>query len=492
MNSFSFILKPINFLSAKAILLSLLFTSILLSCTKASKDETPAAPVVPSLSISTVRLSTTQFQIVFDSSALSGFLISDVQVQISNATVGAWTQTSPTRYTATVTSSVLSGEVTYTITWKSSSYSRTALIFPYLESKWGQPEAVPGYVNTNGWEDSPEISPDGKYLIVSTYSPVSLYQCITDGALVGTASCNQNSYQSLLTERPQFPGASRIVSSSSINHTISFLDPPNTTSAFPPVSSYVFKLQSDLTFKNPKPIYIDWEAYTWGAPFGFNFRKNNSTDNYDLYVAFGDPALGNGNKLQKVTLDFNAADLKLGKIERSLGSLVKSDWLLSPLTIPGLATQTGNPSSTLYAGGSSGFLFWDDETVAANQREIFFATEASDGTLGVKQTAGLANAGLDKYQPYFHGDKLYYSFMHGLILSQQLISSADLTQSTNWAAAAVEIGVDSGHAHSGRISALGEPSLYTDTEGKRWLYFAYSISITGSNLNLNIGRVREN
>jgi hypothetical protein len=484
--------KRINWVSGKAVFFGLLMAGVMAGCTKPSSEVPPAQSIVPSLSVSTVRLSTSQFQIVFDASNLSGFSISDVQVQISNGTAGAWTQTSSTNYVTTVTSTVLSGEVAYTISWSGSSYSRTALIFPFIDSKWNQPEAVPGYVNTNGWEDSPEISPDGKYLIVSTYSPVALFQCIVDGALRGTAACNQNSYQNLLTERPQFPGASRILSSTSINHTIAFLDPPDTTSAFPPVSSYVFQIQSDLTFKNPKPVYIDWEAYTWGAPFGFNFRKQNSSDNYDLYLAFGDPALGNGNKLQRASLDFAAADLKLGKIERIAGSLVKSDWLLTPLSIPGLASQTGNPSSTLYGGGTSGFLFWDDESLAANQREIFFATEASDGVLGSKQTVGLANAGLDKYQPYFHGDKLYYSFMHGLILSQQLLNSTDLTQAANWTAATTEIGVDTGHVHSGRISAIGEPTLFTDTDGKRWLYFAYAVSTTGSGLNLNIGRVKEN
>lgn len=287
-------------------------------------------------------------------------------------------------------------------------------------------------------------------------------------------------------------GAPRILSPTLIDHTIAFLDPPDTTNAFPPVSAYVFQAQSARTFKNPKPIYVDWDAYTWGAPFGFNFRKQNSADDYDLYLAFGDPALTDGNRLQKTSLNFAAADLNLGKIERVAGNLVKSVWHLAPLNIPGPASQAGNPSSTLYGGGAAGFLFWDDESLPTTQREIFFATEAADGTFGSKQTVGLANAGSDKYQPYFHGDTLYYSLLHGLILSQRLPNSAsDLTQATSWAPPATEIGIDTAHMHSGRISAIGEPSLYIDADGKRWLYFAYAVATTGSSLDLNIGRVKE-
>ena len=409
---------------------------------------------------------------------------------LDQATASTWTQVTSTSIKTTVTSTILSGEINFTITYDSVSKSGQALILPQIGSRWGQPEPVPGSVNTNGWEDSPEISPDGKYLIISTYSPVSLFQCITDGGLAGTPSCNTNLFSIEKNNRPSFPGENRVLSDTSINHNISLLDPPNTTNAFPPVSSYLFLQQSDGSFREGKPVYIDWEAFPWGAPFGFNFRKNTSAENYKLYVAFGDPILQNGNRIQSVDLDFSSPTIQLGQISRVGGNLQKSNWKMNPISITAFTGQAGNPSTSVH-DASDGFLFWDDETAATNAREIFFATETAAGVLGAKQTAGLANAGSDKYQPFFYENSLFYSLSHGLILSQNLLSNVNLANTSSWGTAQIELGMNSSHTHEGRVSSIGEPSLYKDSNGKSWLYFAYSVTKSRKPLNLNIGRVQE-
>ena len=56
--------------------------------------------------------------------------------------------------------------------------SRTAIVMPAIDAAWGQPEVVPGAVNTAGYEDSSEVSPDGQWLLVSSYSPVDLICCV--------------------------------------------------------------------------------------------------------------------------------------------------------------------------------------------------------------------------------------------------------------------------------------------------------------------------
>lgn len=476
----------------KIVVILLLATTIVLlnNCTEKS-DSAPAEEViaVQVLPVTLNRLSTTQFEVLIDSSTLSGFSTTALTFTISGGTATAFADAGSGIYKATVTATNLSGEIPMTLSWSNYSKSITALIFPNIDAAWDQPEAVPGYVNTDGWEDSPEISPDGNYLIVSTYSPVSLFQCITDGLLVSTPSCNANSFATLSSERPNFPGAARILSPTSINHTISMLNPPDTTNAYPPVSSYAFVEQADGSFKQPIPIYVDWEAYTWGAPFGFNFKEKISDNVYKVNLTFGDPSLGTGNKLQSAQLDFSGSTVVLGTMTLVAGALTKSNWAMTPLNIPGLATQAGNPGSSVYGPTGDGYLFWDDESLAANTRELYFATETAAGVYGSKQTVGLSQAGLDEYQPYFFENRLYFSLIHGAILSSQLTTAADPSLIGSWSANRLEIGVDSGHTHAGRIGSMGEPSLYTDSSGKKWLYFAYSIVGSG-NMNLNIGRVR--
>jgi hypothetical protein len=453
----------------------------------------PVFPPEPSNSLSLPlklnRLSSSQFEIVIDAATLLDFSPADIQLTIANATATTFLLVSGSTFKATVTAQYLSGEIPFTVSWKNYSTTRTALIFPTVDASWDQPEAVPGMVNTDGWEDSPEISPDGNFLAVSTYSPVSLFKCIIDNLSLTAPSCNNNSFASLSSERPNFGGATRILSSTSINHNVSWANPPSPT-ALPPVGAYVFEKQADGTFANPIHVGLNWEGYTWGAPFGFNFRRKISDKNYEVYFAFGDPLLSNGNKLQKTQMDFSQSSISLGRLALVTGTPTKSNWAMTPLSIPGLTTQAGNPGSSWTHGGSNGYLFWDDESLPGNtsQREIFFATENSDGVLGSKQTAAISPVGVDKYQPYYFQNRLYMSLFHGMILSSELSNGGDPAQSGSWSNNRVELAIDTGHTHEGRFNAIGEPSLYVDEAGKKWLYFAYGTATTAT-LNLNIGRV---
>ena len=469
--------------------ISLIVTALFMGCTQQSSPSPTASIATLNLPVTLNRLSTTQFEVIIDASDLTGFSIGDVTFTLSNATRTAFSNSSGDLYKSTVTSSITSGEVPLTLSWKNYTVAKTALIFPTIDAAWDQPEAVPGYVNTDGWEDSSEISPDGKYLVVSTYSPISLIQCILDGNLRTLPSCNTNSFGTLALQRPNFPGASRILSPTAINHTVSILNPPDTTHAFPPVSAYVFVQQSDGSFKEPKPVYIDWDSYSWGAPFGIHFRRKISNAVYDAYTAFGDLMLGNGNKLQSVRLDLSGSAVVLGRMYLSGGALTKSNWTMTPLNIPSLTSEAGNPASSVYGSTGDGYLFWDDESLPDTTRDLFFATETAAGVFGSKQTVGLSLSGVDEFQPFFFENRLYFSLVHGAILSSELTSGADPSLSGSWSALKFEIGTDSSHVHVGRISSMGEPSLYTDSGGKKWMYFAYGIS-GASSLNLNIGRVR--
>ena len=71
------------------------------------------------------------------------------------------------RYRFTVTP-VQTGEHKVTVSYENASQSRTALVFASVHADWGQPMAVAGLVNTEGYEDGVTISPDGQYLFVQT------------------------------------------------------------------------------------------------------------------------------------------------------------------------------------------------------------------------------------------------------------------------------------------------------------------------------------
>lgn len=441
-----------------------------------------------SFSVQAERIDTTSFKLLLTASSKSEVSPSEISLVVTQGTSNGWSSTSSNRFETTITSSVLSGEVSYDISLRNINYSRKAVILPTVNALWDQPESVPGDVNTDGWEDSPEISPDGTYLIVSTYSPISILQCILDGTLATDASCNNNSFASFENQRPNLPYRSRIISNTVISHVNSLVDPPDTTNASPPVSSYLFKRQNDGTYKVHAPIYMDWSGSIWGLPFGFNFRKKVSANIYEMYFSIGDPILANGNQLQKATINLDQTNIQLGSISRVAGSLVRSNWSATPLPIAGLTHQAGNPGSSLYGSTSNGFIFWDDESRASGSRELYFATESTDGSFGTKNLLALGNVGVDKYQPFFYESTLYYSLLHGLIVSKPILSTTDLTDIASFGALTLHLGVEGTHSHVGRITAIGEPSIAV-IDGNTWMYFAYSIQ-GSSSVDLNIGRVR--
>lgn len=88
---------------------------------------------------------------------------------VSRATVGAVTDNGGGSYSFRVTPTITSGEVPITaavaVAGLTAESSKIAVVLPIFDSAWGQPEAVPGYVNTLGYEDGPEVSQDGQWLL---------------------------------------------------------------------------------------------------------------------------------------------------------------------------------------------------------------------------------------------------------------------------------------------------------------------------------------
>jgi hypothetical protein len=101
-----------------------------------------------------------------------------VTVTTVDGVYSAVTEISPGRYLAYVLPFAPSGHVRLVTSGGGKVVTHTALMLPQLGDRWGLAEPVPGLVNTPGYEDSAEVSPDGEWLLVADYSPVDMICCL--------------------------------------------------------------------------------------------------------------------------------------------------------------------------------------------------------------------------------------------------------------------------------------------------------------------------
>ena len=149
--------------------------------------------------------------------------VTGVTVTAPGATVGAVLPDAGL-YTAMLAPSITSGELAITasaiVDGTPITATAIAVVLPTVDAAWNQPIAVPGMVNTLGYEDGPVVSPDGEWLMVSSYSPVDEF-CCTSGcrSAVGDATVCQTSLgPSSGPERPGMFGSDRIVDATHIKN----------------------------------------------------------------------------------------------------------------------------------------------------------------------------------------------------------------------------------------------------------------------------------
>ena len=148
---------------------------------------------------------------------------------------------------------------------------------------------------------------------------------------------------------------------------------------------------------------------------------------------------------------------------------------------PSLLEHQGNPA---YA---SGFLLWDDESLADADRDLYAA--AVTGTLpaltaGTAFTVGASMPGQGEIQPFVDGSTLYYMGPSG-IAQTTLLPDSDPSLPGSWPAPVVLLGGAPGNS----IVAVGEPTI-AHVGGTTELYFVYVTSTPGVGINANVGRVR--
>lgn len=379
---------------------------------------------------------------------------------------------------------------------------RDALIFKQIDARWDQPEAVPGLVNTRGWEDSAEISPDGQWLIVGTYSPVSLFECQLTGqsaeppvpyGLPEAAACNAAVGPYGPPERPDMPGASRIMPGD-IHHVCPSVGidlPGDFILALPPVAAYGFKRQDDGSFAQPFVIAFKHDGCTVG-PFGFTFPG----DSFDaakatMLFSFNDyrndgPSGDTDNDLFVVEDVALGAPIQLGEYRFDGGVLSAVDFLPKRLQLSQDQHGEGNPFATPQ------HLFFDNE--GAGDVDIYYTT-VSNGALGEqlfpqRQRVGVSTDQGNEYQPFVYESKLYYArdFQQ---LRSAIWTDPSAVDETAFAQDQVELqaGLPTDQ-RQGAILSIGEPSLAKAPDGEVWLYFVYGVRERDGGVNQNIGRVR--
>jgi len=93
--------------------------------------------------------------------------------------------------------------VTATVAHATVTATRTELVMPSVGEDWNQPEPVGGLVNTAGWEDGANISPDGRWLVVQCTSNGRRQQVVC--GLSGAVRSRSRARLAPWCERPETP-----------------------------------------------------------------------------------------------------------------------------------------------------------------------------------------------------------------------------------------------------------------------------------------------
>jgi len=373
---------------------------------------------------------------------------------------------------------------------------RTAVVLPFVDPGWKQPEMVPGMVNTPGWEDSVEVSPDGQWLIVGTYFPLDLSRCEA-GSPSSSLDANKiiGPYQPPL--RPGLFGAERVLSRTKTRHECPSLGLTEAMGlALPPAAAYGFRRQPDGSFGDPFVIGFDMDGYPWGGPFAFTFLGRPQGNRAKLMFSWNDFTDSPDTGIDQFVVDAKLGEpIVLGtyKWNTQHKVTVLSEFSSRKLALSGLGAGTPKRQSNGHFAG--GWLWFDDETVSDN----LWVSRSIDGRDMTKwnrpQIVPLASkTETPRGQPFFDAPILYFTSLHRgkLAIYSAELKEADPTKERAWSNPKRELVCEAADWKSGRtgsIVGMGEASIARPNADEIWLYFVY-IQKTASGVNANVGRVQ--
>jgi hypothetical protein len=374
---------------------------------------------------------------------------------------------------------------------------------PESADHWSLPEAVPGNVNTPGWEDSAEISPDGKYLIVGTKSPIDYLSCFLAGYDPHSSACNTSLTNITRASWPDFPGKQRILSDTEIDHncpSFGYVGPNGSPVPFavPPTASYVFRQQADGSFAFPKIFSFDDDGCLAG--FGYSFDSSYKPGAYrqSITYALNDPTNfdmeDTGNDIFKQTLKVKWKN-SYGNISLTNGDITVTNQNAKPLLTT--TQSTGNP----HLGPSA--LWFDSEgedsqdiylnSVNRLKTKYNWSDTKTETILGrLTYTYPRSQANIPETQPHMHDNTLYFTRN-----SEEIISTAPIGKSfllwkseAHWEDEVTELSVGNAPKNPGAIVGIGEPSFATTDLDEELMYFVF-IEKTNAGFDANIARVKK-
>ncbi len=414
-----------------------------------------------------------------------------IDLQIAGGKGGPLSDGGNGTYGATVTPDAMSGEVTVTATSGMAKVTRTAVVLPMVSTTWDQPERVGGLVNSAGWEDSARISPDGAWLMVGAVSPIDV-PCCTTTACGGPGNDPKSPFcQTVLgpyqaPERPQFPGAARVVDASHVTNACPSLGMPPTGEANTPLpltASYLFHLQPDGSFAEPQ--FIGFDADGCAAPFGWAFANMPTQTGAHMVFAYNDPrdaAKGDThNHLYFAPIQFGVKNSLATYSWSQQAGITVDVFVPFALAVPPMPPDMGNP------------MYWNDriwfDDDALPEHDLWFAA-------GMKQLpntqwmdplpVGLTEMGKAEGQPFMDEPRLYF-IRDGAVYGANLVNQQDPSLANSWSAPDLELAAEGG-ARAGAVTALRYPSVSHGDDGQ-FIYFVYVLK-TQDGFDANVGRAR--
>ena len=400
-----------------------------------------------------------------------------------------------------------------TVSYRGVDIKREALVVTELESGAGQPQLVPGLVNTEGYEDGVTITPDGEYLFIQYgpvyFSGIFLHANIcaeSEWSMYNLETCTAKSDSNWVfdtigpyntSSRPDFPVGA--INAGKLNHlAIDVSDVVKGIVLFPTVF-YGFKRQSDGTFAQPFKVAFN-DAKGANGPFGLSF-KMTGPDTAVFVVAWNNYFDGNADG-GIATEEDDKPDIYHGTItmgqNKNLGNVSYSGELFSsislnitPVSFSSHAGVQGNPHLYYDGAGEIKSIWTDDEQVSHNLTVYVLASGAfpNGGWTPATLPAKINTAGSES-QPFFTGTRLYLNRDVGIVYHEYTgaHTTAGYVNNSHWGDEVVVL--KSGDAALGGIFGVGEPTIAV-RDGKRYLYFAFvesrSAGVVPGRVDYNLG-----
>jgi len=462
---------------------------------------------------------------IYENNALKSGLASEIDIVLSKGTNDAISEVSEGTYQFTVTPTQ-TGEHEVTLSYKSTSISRTALVLDSVHADWEQPQAVSGLVNTAGYEDGVTVTPDGEYLFVQ-YGPLyfSAFQLFNTARASGGCEGHRLEYPSGTPNRcthpwldntigpytgPERPGFfdGRFSGTTNLHNANSWGVGVEIAPNFAPSTMfYGFKRQADGTFS--QPFYLAFNDLNDAIinPAGLSFLMHGDGTATILFFMDdpSDPDMvdfdGDGSDDAQSLHDVFTSEITLGQ-NNILGTFnysgtpgtppVRGTPFPSKLVdfgktgINGIAGTQGNPH--LYAEGGIAKSIWtdDERDTGGDEGElsVYVPTSGTFPNVTTWQKVILPSPvnepnPSDEIQPFFTGSGLYYTHKSDTENPEIYFSNysgthsiADFQNGAHWGTPVKILGADTDYM-TGTIIAVGEPTIAT-RKGQEYLYFVYA------------------